>query len=73
MLFSHSRPLAWAALLGSLVSGSPTPAGVSVAKPQTDLVFREALELAQQPHVDKRLEASFSMEKTWTNEVLFAG
>jgi len=44
-----------------------------VGKPQNDLVYREALELAHQPHLEKRLSAEFDMSKTWKNEVLFAG
>ncbi|KAK3938511.1 hypothetical protein QBC46DRAFT_390074 [Diplogelasinospora grovesii] len=78
----YSTPLTWAAaaaaLLGaaSLSSASPAPIPgphVVVARPQNDLGFREALELAHQPHLDRRLEAEFSMAKSWENEVLFAG
>ncbi|KAM7207357.1 hypothetical protein V8F20_002237 [Naviculisporaceae sp. PSN 640] len=59
----------------SLGSTSPTPVDVHVTnKPQHDLIFREALELAHQPHLEKRLQADFSLEKTWPkNHVLFAG
>ena len=73
MLSSKMGPLALASLLASVVSATPTPVGVTVGKPQNDLVYREALELANQPHLDKRLEADFSMVQTWTNEVLFHG
>lgn len=62
-----------AALWVVVCSASPTPVEVMVAKPEDDLVFREALELARQPHLEKRLSADFHMDKTWKNEVLFAG
>ncbi len=73
MLFSTLRPLTWATLLASLASASPTPVDVTVAKPQNDLLFREALELAHQPHLEKRLSAEFDMTRSLTNEVLFHG
>ncbi len=73
MLSSKIGPLALASLLASVVSGSPTPVDVTVGKPQNDLVYREALELANQPHLEKRLEAQFDMVQTWSNEVLFHG
>jgi hypothetical protein len=52
---------------------SATPVDITVAKPQNDLLYREALELAHQPHLEKRLSADFDMTRTWKNEVLFAG
>jgi hypothetical protein len=73
MLFTNYKSAAVAALLASVCSGSPTPVNVTVGKPQNDLVYREALELAHQPHLEKRLSADFDMSKTWKNEVLFAG
>ncbi|KAM7221395.1 hypothetical protein V8F06_003170 [Rhypophila decipiens] len=66
--------LAVISLFSSLASASPTPVDLHVTKnPQHDLIFREALELAHQPHLEKRLEADFSLEKSWNNELLFAG
>lgn len=73
MLFSAYRSAALAALWTSVCSASPTPVDVMVAKPQNDLLYREALELAHQPHIEKRMSADFDMTKTWKNEVLFAG
>ncbi|KAH8910316.1 hypothetical protein BR93DRAFT_957275 [Coniochaeta sp. PMI_546] len=73
MLFSAYRSAAMVALWASICSASPTPVDVTVGKPQNDLVYREALELAHQPHLEKRLSADFDMSKTWKNEVLFAG
>ncbi|KAM7205014.1 hypothetical protein V8F33_001255 [Rhypophila sp. PSN 637] len=79
MLFSKSSSsagvvLAAISLFSSLASASPTPVDLHVTKnPQHDLIFREALELAHQPHLEKRLEADFSLEKSWNNELLFAG
>ena len=73
MLVSSHRLLALASLLASVCSASPTPVDVMVGKPQNDLAYREALELAHQPHLEKRLSADFDMAKTWKNEVLFAG
>lgn len=73
MLFSAYRSAAMVALWASICSASPTPVDVTVGEPQNDLVYREALELAHQPHLEKRLSADFDMSKTWKNEVLFAG
>lgn len=73
MLFSAFHATAAAAFLTSLCSATPTPVDVVVGKPQHDLVYREALELAHQPHLDRRLSAEFDMTKVWKNEVLFAG
>ncbi|KAB5570850.1 hypothetical protein GE09DRAFT_1104993 [Coniochaeta sp. 2T2.1] len=73
MFFSDCRSAAVAALLASVCLATPTPVDVMVGKPQTDLVYREALEVAHQPHLEKRLSAHFDMSKTWKNEVLFAG
>ncbi|KAK0722988.1 hypothetical protein B0T26DRAFT_811572 [Lasiosphaeria miniovina] len=64
--------LSWAGMLLTLCSASPVEV-IAVKRPQHDLMFREALELAHRPRLDKRLEADFSMEKAWNNEVLFAG
>lgn len=73
MLFSRYYGAGLAALWAVVSSASPTPVDVMVGKPENDLVFREALELARQPRLDKRLSADFDMEKSWKNEVLFAG
>lgn len=73
MLFSAYRSAAAAALWAAVCSASPTPVDVMVGKPQNDLLYREALEMAHQPHLEKRLSADFDMSKTWKNEVLFAG
>ncbi|KAK4214526.1 hypothetical protein QBC37DRAFT_148326 [Rhypophila decipiens] len=81
MLFSKSSSSAGVVVLAaiislfsSLASASPTPVDLHVTKnPQHDLIFVEALELAHQPHLEKRLEADFSLEKSWNNELLFAG
>jgi hypothetical protein len=73
MFFSRYRSLAVAGMLAFVCSASPTPVDVVVGKPQNDLVYRQALELAHQPHLEKRLSADFDMTKTWKNEVLFAG
>lgn len=62
-----------AALCATLCSATPTPVDVVVGEPQNDLVYLEALKLARQPHLEKRLSADFDMTKTWKNEVLFAG
>lgn len=70
---STYRFAAVAALLASVCSASPTPVDVLVGKPQNDLVYREALELAHHPHLEKRSSADFDMARTWENEVLFAG
>lgn len=60
-------------MLASVATASPTPVDVSVGKPINDLHFREALEVAHTPHLEKRLSADFSMDKTWDNDVLFSG
>lgn len=73
MLFPTYRFAGLAALMASFGAASPTPVDVVVAKPQNDLVYREALELAHQPHLEKRLSAEFDMTKTWENETLFNG
>ncbi|KAK3313870.1 hypothetical protein B0H66DRAFT_365656 [Apodospora peruviana] len=84
MFFSqHNIASAAAAILALLpsllVSATPTPVDVYITKkPQHDLVFHEALELAHdishQPHLEKRLSVDFSLDKTWeSNHVLFAG
>ncbi|KAK3692661.1 hypothetical protein B0T22DRAFT_21626 [Podospora appendiculata] len=77
MLFSrYNSPLVWAVLFPSLLcAASPTPV-VDIAvssQPQHDPLFREALELAHQPHLEKRLSADFNLERSWENHVLFAG
>ncbi len=72
-MLSYS-PVVWAAAMAALCSGSPMPLDVPVAHSQNELVVREAMEAAiHTPHLEKRLSADFSMEKTWSNEVLFAG
>jgi hypothetical protein len=73
MLFSAFYAAAAAVFLASSCSTAPTPVDVVTGKPQHDLVYREALELARQPHLDKRLSAEFDMTKVWKNEVLFSG
>jgi hypothetical protein len=74
MFISGFGPLAVAAILASVCSASPAPVAVKVAPPQRDLAFREALDLAHTPHVEKRATEQFSMEKTWgKNETLFNG
>lgn len=73
MLFSRYYGAGLAAVWALGCSATPTPVDVMVAKPEHDLVFREALELAHRPHLEKRLSADFDMERTWKNEVLFSG
>lgn len=75
MLFSAYRPAALVAFWfwAAVCLATPTPVDVLVGKPQNDLVYREALELAHKPHLEKRLSADFDMSRTWKNEVLFAG
>ena len=72
MLFSRFGPLAWVAVLASVACGSPTPLALTLARPQTDLAVRGAMDLAEH-HLEKRLSADFSLDKAWNNEVLFAG
>lgn len=73
MLFSRNYVASLAVAWAAGCSASPTPVDVVVAKPAHDAVFREALELAHRPHLEKRLSADFDMERTWKNEVLFSG
>ena len=72
MLFSRFNPLTLAAVLASVVNGSPTPLDLTLARPQTDLAVRGAMDLAEH-HLEKRLSADFSLDKAWNNEVLFSG
>ncbi len=76
MFFSSlCGPLAWAAL-AAVCAASPTPLDVS-SKPARDeeqLAVREALaETIRSPHLEKRLSADFSMDRSWQDEVLFSG
>lgn len=61
------------ALLASVATASPTPVDISVGKPINDLHFREALEVAHTPQLEKRLSTEFCMDKTWDNDVLVSG
>ncbi|TPX15560.1 uncharacterized protein E0L32_004258 [Thyridium curvatum] len=74
MRFSHIAPLlAWA--LSCAASPAPLVMPISPGpSSMTELEMREALELATRTqHLEKRLSADFSMDKTWDNEVLFQG
>ncbi|KAH8879867.1 hypothetical protein GQ53DRAFT_849339 [Thozetella sp. PMI_491] len=73
MLPSVLRPLVWAATLAASVSASPRPAEVVAVGPQTDLLVRDALAVARQPHLEKREKAEFDITKTWKDHVLFQG
>lgn len=66
--------MAWAAVMATVSRTSPTPLDLSLGRPQTELVVPEAAEAAVAgPHLEKRLSADFCMDKSWDNEVLFAG
>jgi hypothetical protein len=64
--------MAWAT---AACVASPMPALElsRLSSPETDLLVRKGIELAQSRELEKRLEAEFSMEKSWDNEVLFGG
>ena len=75
MLFSRYCPTGLAVLVGLAAAG---PVAMDLAVPlnqaATDLEIREALaDTIRTPHLDKRLSADFSMDKSWKNEVLFSG
>jgi hypothetical protein len=45
----------------------------SVGGPDTELLVREGIKLARSRDIEKRVEADFSLDRTWNNEVLFGG
>ncbi len=77
MFFSRYAPVAGAAL-AALCAASPMPMPVdnvlALAPSRNELAIREAMDRTiHTPYLEKRLDTEFSMEKTWTNDVLFAG
>ncbi len=73
MLFSPSGSGAWAALF-ALCGASPTPVDMPLNQGANDLILREAMrETIRTPHLEERLSADFSLERSWKNDVLFAG
>ena len=76
MQFSRYSLWTGLAALAGLVAASPVAMDVAVPlnAVATELMVREALaETIRTPHLEKRLSADFSMEKTWKNETLFSG
>jgi hypothetical protein len=73
MYFSRCGPLVWAAL-GAVCRASPVVYDVPLNDAGGELMVREAIaRTVRTPHLEKRLSADFSMEKSWNNEVLFSG
>jgi len=76
MQLSRYGPWMGLATLAGLAAAGPVAMDLTVPLNQaaTDLMVREALaETVRTPHLEKRLTADFSMEKSWKNEVLFSG
>ncbi|KAI1326057.1 hypothetical protein F5Y16DRAFT_376286 [Xylariaceae sp. FL0255] len=65
--------------LGALFSiaaiASPTPLRdlTLAGSPETNLLVREGIRLSQSRDLEKRIEADFSLDRSWDNVVLFGG
>lgn len=61
------------AAVGELATPMPILELTGPSAPETELLVREGIKLAQSRDLEKRLEADFSLDRTWNNEVLFGG
>jgi len=77
MLFSSVQShLAGVLVMAATAWASPAPLAMldpGVARPINELAVREPLDIAMDPHLEKRLTADFCLEHSWTNHVLFGG
>ncbi|CAI4217983.1 unnamed protein product [Parascedosporium putredinis] len=70
MIINPLRALLALLMVSRLSTAGPVAVDVKVLN---ELAVRDPMEVARSGHLEKRLSADFSLERQWSNEVLFGG